>query len=182
VGARERDRRALGAPGDVEDVAADALPVPVVLPRHLLVDGQDRLQVADVDPHVAGRPVRLDDPCDRVARLAAVGAEHLHVLRVAEPLHDDGAGRRGGDAAETGGSVVELPDRGAVLVELGRVDADLAGPSVDLRSRLLDGARLAVVGHQERLLDGVQEGRQRDATLGLDHPQCRHVDVHLRPP
>ncbi len=126
-------------------------------------------------------------PPSELALLAAEGAEHLVVLGVAQPLDDDLARGRGGDPAEALRGVVVLRSgvgRDAVLVDRGRVGRPhrhVPGLAVHLDAGLLPGAGRAVVGRQQRLLDGGDEDVEAEVALALQQPQRRHVDVHVSP-
>ena len=90
------------------DEAAQPLAVDVALARHLLGERQDALDRAEVDGDVPRVGALLDDARDDVALAALEVAHDRVVLEVAQPLDDDLAGGRGGDAAEAGRGVVEL--------------------------------------------------------------------------
>ena len=109
--------------------------------------------------HVARVAALLDDSGDDVALATAELAEDLLVLQVAQPLHDHLPRGGGGDPAETGRGVVEFGPGLALLVRLVGPDHDVAGLGVQLDARVLVGPVLAVVGHEQGLLDrGDQHG------------------------
>ena len=81
----------------------------------------------------------LDHARDDVAFLAAELAEDLVVADVAQALVDDLLRREGRDATEVARLVDGFTDDGALVVELGDVDADLAGLAVELDTRLRVG-------------------------------------------
>src|SRR5690606_35008967 len=112
--------------------------------------------------------------------------EDLLVLEVAQPLEDHLARGGGRDTTESVRRVVELgpelgPPRLGVLArgdDLARPHRDVAGAPVDLDARVRVRVRRAVVRRQQRLLDRLDEGVQRDVALVLHEPQRGHVDVH----
>jgi hypothetical protein len=154
----------------------------VLLPRHLLRRWQHRLDLAEVDHHRARVAALLDDPGDDVALLAGELAVPDLVLGVAQPLQDDLLGRGGRDPAEVGRGVVVLADQRAVLGELPRVHGDVPGLAVQLGASVLLGALGPVVGHQQRLLDRLDDDVQGDVLLPLQRPQHGHVDIHVSSP
>src|SRR4029077_6227759 len=74
--------------------------------------------------------------------------------------------------------VVPFGDDVAVDVGLARHHLDEAGLAVDLDAGVgLVTFGVAISGQQRRL-DGLDHHVDRDALVGLDGMQCRHVDVH----
>ena len=80
----------------------------VVLPRHLLLRRQHRLDRAEVDEDVARVAALLDDARRRCRPPAAELAEDVLVLGVAQALQDDLPRGRRRDPAEAVGGVVAL--------------------------------------------------------------------------
>ena len=109
VGAGDGDRGALRALVHVSDVDAQAGAVVVGLAGDLLVRGQHGFDVSDVDLDHLRVTALLDDARDDLALTALERAEQGLVFDIAQPLVDDLPGGLGGDAAEAGGGVVELP-------------------------------------------------------------------------
>ena len=159
VGPGEPDLRPAQSLANAQYVATQPLAVLVALARHLLGRGQHRLDPAEVDEDVARVLALLDDPADDVALLAGELAQHLLVLGVAQPLHDDLPGRGRRDPAEAVRGVVELRARHALLVGLVGPDHDVPALAVELHAGVLVGALGAVVGDQQRLLDRRDQDR-----------------------
>ena len=101
--------------------------------------------------------------------------------RVAQPLDDHLAGRRGGDPAEVLRGVVPLADQLAVGVEFAGEDDDVTGRAVDLHPGV-GGGRLVVVpvGRRQSGLDRVDERVEGDVLLALDAAQGSKIELHDR--
>jgi hypothetical protein len=183
VRAAQRDDRAAHAAVDADDVAADALAVPVGLARHLLGRRQHALGLAvvqgdDHDPAGVGPGVALHLPVDDLALLGGELAVGAVVLGVAQAGQDHLAGRGGGDAAEALGGVVPLAHRLAVGAALLGHHADQAGLAVDVDARVRLVAVGVLVGGEQGGLDGAQHGVEGDVLVALDGAQGGDVDVH----
>ena len=100
VAAREDDLRPLGAGADVGDHRLDAGALLVALAVDLLLPGQERLDLAEVDEHVVAVAGLLDDPGDDLADAVDVLVVHHLALRLADPLQDHLLGGLRRDAAE----------------------------------------------------------------------------------
>ena len=185
MGARQADLGSSLTTLHADHETTQTLAVDVLLPRHLLGQGQRTLDVPEVDHHVARIAALLDDAGDDVALAAMEVAHDRLVLEVAQSLHDDLACRRGRDPPETGRSVVEL---GAGLRALRRLrveDALLTGPhghvtglALELHAGDAPGAIGAVIGHEHRLLDGRDDDVQGDVPLALKTAQCGQINIH----
>ena len=117
-------------------------------------------------------------PRDDVALAGGELAVVLLVLGVAQPLQDHLAGGGGRDPAESLWGVVPFVEDVAVFVGLARHHLHDAGLAVDVDAGVGLVALGVPVGGQQRGLDGVDDDVDRDALVGLDGVQCRHVDVH----
>ena len=148
----------------------------VLLARHPLGGGSTASILPRSTNTIVGVAALLDDARDDVALLAGELAEPDVVLGVAQPLQDDLLGGRGGDPAEASGVSSHSRDDLALLVALRGLHRHVAGLAVELDPRVLVRAGCAVVGDQQRLLDGVDEHVERDLLLAderAQHGSCR---------
>ena len=102
----------------------------IALPRHLLGQRHDRLDLAQVDQHRTRVAALLDHAGDDVALHAGEVAVLLLVLDVPQPLHDHLPGGRGGHPPEAFRGAVVLADLVTLLVPLGHDHVDVAGLAV----------------------------------------------------
>src|SRR4029077_447414 len=130
-------------------------------------------ETAGVGAHIA-----LDDASDDVALPRRELAVVLLVLRIAQPLQDHLTRGGGRDATESLWSVVPFVDDVAIGVDLTREHLDHAGLAVDVDASVGPMAFGMAIGGQQRRLDRIDDHVDRDAFVGLDGVQCRHVDVH----
>ena len=100
VGARDGHRGALGSLVDVGDVDPQTGAVLVLLAGHLLVRGQHRFDLAEVDLDHLRVPTLLDGAGDDLSLPPLEGAEQGLVLDIAQTLVDDLARGLRGDASE----------------------------------------------------------------------------------
>jgi hypothetical protein len=182
VGARQHDRRPAHALAHLHDIATQPGAVFVVLPRHLLRWRQHRLDLSQVDKDVARVLSLLDHAGHDVALAAGELAERLLVLGVAQPLQDDLLGGGGSDPPEPGRCVVVLAEHRALVVGLRRPNGDVTALALELDARGGLMALGALVGDEQRLLDGLDQGCEGDLLLALQRAQRAHVDVHVSPP
>ena len=120
----------------------------------------------------------LDHARDEIALTAGELTKLAVVFGLLQPLQHDLLGRGGGDAPEVVGSVVVLPHRLALFVELLDQHRDVAGLAVEIDSRVLVGAGLLVIGGQQGLLDRLDHRVERHLTLLHQCTQDAHVDIH----
>ena len=166
------------------DVAAHPLAVHVPLARHLLGLRQHALgPAAEVRPRTTprafARASRCTTPGDDLALLGGELAVGALVLGVAQPLHDHLARGGGRDPPEALGGVVPLLTGLAVVAGLVRQHADDPGLAVDVDPRVRLVALGVLVGGEQRGLDGLEHGLERDVLVALDGAQRGDVDVHL---
>ena len=156
--------------------------VVVAIARDLLGLRQQRLDPAEVEQRVA-RVGLLDDAGDDVALAAGVLLVLHLALGLADALQDDLLGGLRGDAPEVGGRVVPLAGDVAVLVELLRDHADLAGLDVDLDERLLGRVGHALVRGDERVRERLEHDLVGDALLDRERRQrFEHLGIfHASP-
>ena len=167
VGAADDDLGALGRLANLDDVGLEAGSVLVALVGHLLGLGQQGLDLAEVEQGVAVVAL-LDDAGHDVALAPGVLLVLQVPLGLADALQDDLLGRLGGDAAEVVRGVVPLPHDVAVLVELLAVDPDLTGVGVDGDTASSAASGHALVGGDERVGQGVEQGVDADALVAGD--------------
>ena len=176
VGATDHDLRALGGLADLDDVGLEAAVGLGALVGHLLGLRQQRLHPAEVQQGVAGIGL-LDDAGDDVS-LAPGVLLVLHLpVDLAQALHHDLLEGLGGDPAEGAGvwGDVELgAESFAVVVELLRGDAHLAGDRVDGGPGVLVGAGQALVGRLQCVGERAHQGLGGDALLGGEGPEGFH--------
>src|SRR5215212_5852185 len=185
MGARQRDQRLAGSAGNADDVAAQPVAVLVALTGNLLCGGNDTLGSFGLASHpdddqAAGvrTGVTLNDACGDVTLASRELAVVLLVLRVAQPLQDHLPRRGRRDTTETLWGVVPFVEDVAVLVSLARKHLDNTGLAVNLDAGVgLVAFGMAVGGKQCRF-DGLDHDVDRDAFVGLDGMQRRHVDIH----
>src|SRR5665811_2026503 len=111
VGTRQPDQWAAGTTLHTDDITAQSLSVPVLLPRDLLCAGELALDGAEVDQHGAWVAGLLDHTGDDLALLVPEVTKDRVVLELAHPLQDHLAGGRRGYPPETLRRVIELRSR-----------------------------------------------------------------------
>ena len=177
VGAGHDDLRALGRAPDLDDVRLQPGAGLGPLEGHLLGLGQQRLDLAQVEQGVAVVEL-LDDAGDDVALAVGVLLELAVPLDLADALGQHLAEGLGGDAAHVVGRVVAPVDQLAELVDVVGEDADVHRLGVDLDLGLVGGVRTALVGRDQGVGQDLQQGVDRDAAVGGQHPdRFHHVDV-----
>ena len=146
----------------------------VLLPRHLLGQGQRPLDLPEVDHDVSRITALLDDARNDVTLAAMEVAHDRLILDVTQSLHDDLACSRSSDPPEACWSVVELRARLRALPGLRVEIALLAGPhghvtglALKLHASDAVGTIGAVIGHEHCLLDRRDDDVQRDVPLTL---------------
>ncbi len=177
VRARHDDLRALGGLAHLDDVRLHARTVVVTVARDLLGLRQQRLDATEVEQRVA-RVGLLDDAGDDVAFAAGVLLVLHLAFGLANALQDHLLRRLRGDAAEVGGRVVPLARDVAVLVELLRDHADLAGLDVDLDERLLGRFGHPLVRGDERVRERFEHDLFRDSLFDCERRErFEHLGV-----
>ena len=180
VGARHDDLRALGGLADLDDVRLQPAPWLVALVRHLLGLRQQRLDPAEVEQRVAGVGL-LDDAGDDVALAAGVLLVLHLALGLADALQITCLAVCAAMRPKSSGVSSHSRDDVAVLVELLRDHADLAGLDVDLDQRLLGRVGHALVRGDERVRERLEHDLDRDALLALDVlERLHHLGIHRR--
>ncbi len=182
VAAAHDDLGTLALAAHLEDVGLDPVAALEALVGDALRGRHDRLGIAEIEHRIA-MIAALHDAGDEVALPAFVQVVDLLALGIAQTLHDDLLGGRRGDATEVVRGVLPLVDDVAVLVELLAVHDDLAGVRVDGDPGLLGGARGALVGRDERVGEGIENGVRGDALVSCHRFECfeHFVDVHAVP-
>ena len=180
---RQRDLRAAQALRDADDVAArsgrrarSSRPAPArpAAARPRSCRGRPRRS-----PRALARASRWMTPRDDVALAAGELAEGVLVLGVAQPLQDDLPRGRGRDPAEALRGVVPLAGDRAVRRRSpgpARATTPVLRSMLDARVRLV--ALGVAVGGEQRGLDRLQDGVERDLLVALDGAQRGDVDVH----
>ena len=139
---------------------------------------QDRLDLAEVDEHIARVVLLLDHAADNVALAPGILTESELVLGVAQALKNDLLRRGGRDSVEVAGRVVEFADRVTVVVHLGGKNRHLAGGPVDQGPRVSVRALGPLIRNQQRGFDRLDKQFERDVLLAFEAAQGSHVDVH----
>ena len=174
----QRDNRAFEAAPHTRHQCLDARTVLVGLPGGLFLRWKVRLDLPQIHPDHPRVGRLLNNPGNQVAFLTAELGHRRVALGLTQSRQQHLPSGRGRDAPEAFGGVVEFSDHLTLVVDLAGPHGHVAGLAVELDASVLGRAVRALVGHQQRRLDGLYHQVQREVLLPDQAFQCCDVDIH----
>ena len=180
VGARQGDLWAALSLAHANNETLNTLTVDVLFAGDLFGRREQPFKAAEVDHHIARVTPLLDHPRDHIAFATCPFAKRSLIVNIAQALHDDLAGRGGGNTAKTFRCVLKFRGEFAFFCAFAtHPDRNMTRLLINLDASMRIRALGVVISRQQRSLQSRNHDFKGDFFFCNQCAQRAHVDIHV---